>query len=153
MFSLLSSASCQHDCPHLLVSAVLRRRCCWARPQLARGAGAPSCRRWDRQINGQTEARSLHRLRILWGQCQYRQILYERYERIFQAYSWCESERKCFQLLLLLDAANQSYAILLLLKAVDQSHFLLLLLFSLTEHKYRIYYAFAVNMQPLSRKL
>ena len=27
-------------CPHLLLSAVLRRRCCWACPQLVRGAGA-----------------------------------------------------------------------------------------------------------------
>ena len=37
VFSLVRRLSTWH-CPHLLLSAVLRRRCCWARLQLVHGA-------------------------------------------------------------------------------------------------------------------
>ena len=61
VLSLVRRLSTRH-CPHLLLSAVLRRRCCWApvpaavdRYVLAARRAAAAVDRWDRRTDGLTD--------------------------------------------------------------------------------------------------
>ena len=80
--SLVPRLSTWH-CPHLLLSAMLRRRCCWApAPAVDRhlllfersAANAAAVDWWERRTDGRTDGRPIltqHRLRILCWQCKY----------------------------------------------------------------------------------